>query len=278
MSREFQYDVFLSHNSKDKPRVRRLAERLRTAGLRVWFDEWIIQPGDDIYLAIERGLEASRTLVLCLSPAALGSDWVGLERSTVLFRDPDNAERRFIPLLLADCKLPDTLRRYKYVDWREDTDAAFDQVLSACRHPKKRARRREKAAGVESPSRSTGKSEAQGPSGIELAGHWTARARGESGKPYEIFLTFRVMDKLVVGSVSYPTGTGRIVNGKIDGDTISFQTQHVPNFSSQEVTIQWYGKMVGRELHGLAGEAEFVAKRTAKPHRYEWTAGNGKGA
>jgi len=46
VSSEFQYDVFLSHNAKDKPRVRRLAERLRSAGLRVWFDEWVIQPGD----------------------------------------------------------------------------------------------------------------------------------------------------------------------------------------------------------------------------------------
>jgi hypothetical protein len=71
----FSFDVFLSHNSKDKVRVRRLAERLRAAGVRVWFDEWVVRPGDDIYLSIERGLEASRTLVLCLSPAALGSDW-----------------------------------------------------------------------------------------------------------------------------------------------------------------------------------------------------------
>ena len=45
MAVEFQYDVFLSHNQADKPRVRRLAERLRAAGLRVWFDEWVIQPG-----------------------------------------------------------------------------------------------------------------------------------------------------------------------------------------------------------------------------------------
>ncbi len=133
MLTEFQYDVFLSHNSADKPRVRRLAERLRAAGLRVWFDEWIIQPGDDIYLAIERGLEASRTLVLCLSPAALGSDWVGLERSTVLFRDPANAGRRFIPLLLADCKLPDALRRYRHVDYRQESQAAFDGLLPSCR-------------------------------------------------------------------------------------------------------------------------------------------------
>lgn len=39
MSDNFSYDVFLSHNSKDKPRVRRLAERLKRAGSHVWFDE-----------------------------------------------------------------------------------------------------------------------------------------------------------------------------------------------------------------------------------------------
>ena len=129
----FSYDVFLSHNTADKPRVRQLAQRLRTAGLRVWFDEWIIKPGDDIYLAIEHGLETTRTLVLCLSPAALGSEWVALERSTVLFRDPSNAGRRFIPLLLADCDLPDTLRRYSYVDYRKEAAAAFKMLLEACR-------------------------------------------------------------------------------------------------------------------------------------------------
>ena len=129
----FESDVFLSHNSRDKPAVRRLAERLVASGLRVWFDEWSIKPGDDIYLAIERGLECSRVQVLCLSPAALGSNWVGLERSTVLFRDPANSDRRFIPLLLADCKLPDTLRRYKYVDYRDEAEDAFAELLNACR-------------------------------------------------------------------------------------------------------------------------------------------------
>src|SRR3954471_9988008 len=133
MPDRFTYDVFLSHNSKDKPRVRKLAEDLRDAGLRVWFDEWVLKPGDDIYLAIERGLEAARAQVLCLSPAALGSDWVALERSTVLFRDPTNAGRRFIPLLLANCDLPDALRRYKYVDYRRDARAAFDELVAACR-------------------------------------------------------------------------------------------------------------------------------------------------
>lgn len=133
MADEFTYDVFLSHNARNKRRVRRLAERLRDAGLHVWFDEWVIEPGDDIYLAIERGLEAARVQVLCLSSAALASDWVTLERNTVPFRDPANTGRRFIPLLLADCELPDALRRYKYVDFRRETKEAFAELLAACR-------------------------------------------------------------------------------------------------------------------------------------------------
>jgi len=51
----------------------------------------------------------------------------------LLFGDPATAGRRFIPLLLADCKLPDTLRRYQYVDFRQETQAAFDELLAACR-------------------------------------------------------------------------------------------------------------------------------------------------
>ena len=133
MPSEFQYDVFLSHNAKDKPRVRMLAERLKQAGLRVWFDEWNVRSGDIIALKVDEGLEQSRVLLLCISPNALASGWVALERSTAVHRDPANVDRRFIPLLLADCDLPDTLRRYKYVDFREEAEAAFAELLAVCR-------------------------------------------------------------------------------------------------------------------------------------------------
>ncbi len=133
MPDHFKYDIFLSHNNADKPRVRQLAERLQAAGVRVWFDDWVIKPGDNIYLAVERGLEAARVQLLCLSQTALGSEWVMLERSTVLFRDPSNKSRQFIPLLLENCDLPDTLRCYKYVDFREESDEAFAEVLAICR-------------------------------------------------------------------------------------------------------------------------------------------------
>lgn len=55
MSDSFDYDVFLSHSSEDKGIVRELAKRLKGDGLRVWLDEWVIQPGDMIGLKIEHG-------------------------------------------------------------------------------------------------------------------------------------------------------------------------------------------------------------------------------
>lgn len=88
MNKQFEYDVFMSHSSADRPKVRRIAEHLRDDGLNVWFDEWNIAPGADIYHAIELGLEKSRVVLLFVSGQALDSDWVTLERSTALFRDP----------------------------------------------------------------------------------------------------------------------------------------------------------------------------------------------
>ena len=131
MGKEFRFDAFISHSSKDKPRVRRLAERLRDDGVRIWYDEWEILSGDVIFQKVEDGLEVTRSLVLAMSPHAFGSDWVGLERTTVMHRDPMNKERRFIPLLLEDCDMPDTIRRFRYVDWRAESDEEYETLVRA---------------------------------------------------------------------------------------------------------------------------------------------------
>lgn len=85
---DFPYDVFLSHSAKDKAVVRPLAERLRKDGVKVWFDEWVLKPGDSIPAKIEEGLERSRVLVLCMSAHAFGSVWAQLESGTFRLRDP----------------------------------------------------------------------------------------------------------------------------------------------------------------------------------------------
>lgn len=133
MSDSFEYDVFISYSSEDKSAVLSLAERLKADGLRVWLDDWIILPGDSIPLAIERGLESSRTQILVMSERAHKSDWVKLERNTTLYRDPTNAERRFVPLRLDDTPVKDTLRQFSYVDWRDRSQQEYDRLLLACK-------------------------------------------------------------------------------------------------------------------------------------------------
>ena len=134
MAEEFQFDVFLSHSAKDKAVVRPLAERLRQDGLKVWFDEWVLKPGDSIPAKIEEGLEHSRVLVLCMSANAFGSDWAQLEAGTFRFRDPLNQERRFIPLRLDDAPIKGSLAQFLYINWLPAIrEQEYAKLLAACR-------------------------------------------------------------------------------------------------------------------------------------------------
>jgi hypothetical protein len=137
MAEDFNYDVFLSHSSKDKDIVRDVAERLRADGLRVWFDEWEIKPGDSIPSKVDDGLEQSRVLVLCMSAHAFGSDWASLESYTYRFRDPLNKERCFIPLRLDDEPIKNSLAQFLYINWvLEGSETEYMKLLDACRPPK----------------------------------------------------------------------------------------------------------------------------------------------
>ena len=132
----FTHDVFLSHSARDKAVVRPLAERLRQDGLKVWFDEWVLKPGDSIPAKIEAGLEHSRVLVLCMSAHAFGSDWAQLEAGTFRFRDPLNQERRFIPLRLDDAPIKGSLAQFLIIDWLPTVrDQEYAKLLEACRPP-----------------------------------------------------------------------------------------------------------------------------------------------
>jgi hypothetical protein len=133
---EFDYDIFLSHSSKDKAVVRPLAERLRADGVKVWFDAWEIKPGDSIPAKIEEGLEHSRVLVLCMSANAFGSDWSRLESGTFRFRDPLNKERRFLPLRLDEAPIKGSLAQFLYINWLPaEREREYVKLVDACQSP-----------------------------------------------------------------------------------------------------------------------------------------------
>jgi hypothetical protein len=114
-----------------QPKVGRLAERLQAEGLKVWFDREAIADGKDIVAAIENGLERSRVLILCMTKSAFNSRWVEIERNAATFRDPANTDRRFLPLLFEDCTVRAMVHRVKFIDWRSESDDAWQQLLVA---------------------------------------------------------------------------------------------------------------------------------------------------
>ncbi|NOT08024.1 MAG: TIR domain-containing protein [Gemmatimonadales bacterium] len=134
MSEQVPFDVFLSHSAKDKAVVRPLAERLRKDGVKVWFDEWVLKPGDNVPAKIEEGLERSRVLVLCMSANAFGSDWAQLEFGTFRFRDPLNKRRRFLPLRLDDVPIKGSVAQFHSINWGlENDEQEYAKLVDACR-------------------------------------------------------------------------------------------------------------------------------------------------
>lgn len=116
-----EYDVFLSHNSRDKRAVRRVAQLLSAHSLSVWLDEWELAPGTPWQSAIED--------IIHIVPAALilvGNDGVGpWEEPEMRACLKQFVERRMvvIPVLLpsnAECpKLPLFLQDLTWVDMRK---------------------------------------------------------------------------------------------------------------------------------------------------------------
>ena len=116
------FDVFLSHNHVDRKRVERIATLLKERHKqRVWLDCWEM-PNEPIQRALERGVEASRFVVLCCTKAALKSKWVQLERQMAFAKDP--LGRNQIPLLFEDVNLPLGIKMLPCHDFRNSANDA----------------------------------------------------------------------------------------------------------------------------------------------------------
>src|SRR3954454_19054951 len=77
------FDVFLSHNSRDKAAVVRLAEALKRAGLEPWLDIWCLTPGGRWQEELAEGLHESRACAVFVGPADVGA-WEHQELSVAL--------------------------------------------------------------------------------------------------------------------------------------------------------------------------------------------------
>lgn len=83
-----EYDVFISHATEDKETlVRPLANALRDAGLRVWYDEFELRLGDSLRRKIDNGLANSRFGVVVLSHSFFAKNWPQYELDGLVTRE-----------------------------------------------------------------------------------------------------------------------------------------------------------------------------------------------
>lgn len=124
-----KYDLFLSHNRRQKPWVRQLVAFLRERGLRVFFDEDSLAPGEDVVAALERAIDASDALVLVLSRSSVFSKWVAFETAQQLYEDPTSRLRRLIPVLVEPVDrtlIRPSVRRLDTVDLTDPETREFE--------------------------------------------------------------------------------------------------------------------------------------------------------
>jgi TIR domain len=57
------FDVFLFHNSADKPAVEEIACKLKDAGFQPWLDKWCLTPGETFQRGLAEGLRNCATCV-----------------------------------------------------------------------------------------------------------------------------------------------------------------------------------------------------------------------
>jgi hypothetical protein len=124
MSNTIQFDVFLSHNSQEKPYVEEIATWLRTQNMRVWYDKWELRPGMPWQQELEQGILNSIAVIICIGKSGLGT-WHEPEMRAAI---GESMKRKcpVIPVLLpgcpADVDLPLFLQDRTWVDFRHGLD------------------------------------------------------------------------------------------------------------------------------------------------------------
>jgi|GEM_PF-6440457 hypothetical protein len=98
MTESNQFDVFLAHNSDDKPQVRIICRKLKEEGLRPWLDEEQIEAGKVFQDEIQQGIIQSKSAAIFIGAKGLG-DFQGIELK-ILISISQKKRISVIPVLL----------------------------------------------------------------------------------------------------------------------------------------------------------------------------------
>ncbi len=137
MNNPRQLRVFLCHASQDKPVVRDLYQRLKS---ETWIDPWLdeerLLPGQDWNLEIEKAVESSDAVIVCVSNTSVAKEgYVQKELRQVLNIALEKLEGAIfvLPVRLDDCSLPRQLRDKQAINYFPPSQqaAAYDKLKAS---------------------------------------------------------------------------------------------------------------------------------------------------
>src|SRR5271165_2988433 len=114
------FDVFLCHNSEDKPAVREISKKLAEENIKPWLDEEEIRPGTSWQTTLGQQIESIKSAAVFVGESGLGP-WQNQEIQAILSQFVKR-ECPVIPVVLPSAKttpdLPWTLGNLHWVDFR----------------------------------------------------------------------------------------------------------------------------------------------------------------
>lgn len=134
--------IFLSYSHEDKRIVSEFADKLKAAGMKVWFDLSEIRWGDSIGERIERGLDSADYMVFFMSPNSLSQKWPRAELDAIMSRQiRGDRGAMVLPVLLENADIPPLLRSIKYLDLRDgNVKRGVSDLIKAIQHHSKKRR------------------------------------------------------------------------------------------------------------------------------------------
>lgn len=123
--------AFLSHSSRDKDFVRRLAADLTKEGVTTWLDEQEILAGQSFVERISEGIYSSDVFIFVSSEDSVKSEWARKELNLAFSRQLGEAEVRIIPLKIDDTDVPEILKDMNYADFRRSYDVGLAALMKS---------------------------------------------------------------------------------------------------------------------------------------------------
>lgn len=132
IEKNFQrFDVFLCHNSEDKPRVRQIGNALIKRGLRPWLDEWQLPPGRPWQALLEKQIQEINSAAVFVGRSGIGP-WQEMELRAFL-NQFIKRDCPVIPVVLGNAPkkpaLPLFLGELTWVDFRKPTPDPMRQLI-----------------------------------------------------------------------------------------------------------------------------------------------------